>query len=274
MEQMTLGDEHEEETVNVTDDDISGETDDLEASETSQEDQDTDDLTEGHPKKGGVQKKIDKLTRRAKTAEQRLDFYKKLALMGGQKGKETQDDPNAFSKPRPHEDQFDNYTDFIEALTDWKTDKKDFEREKERRVERDVQNQATIRTQAAESRKKHEDFDEVTGDPFLQVTPEMNEAAMGEHYTEIIYALGKNPDLAAQIAVLTPTQQAKEIGKIEARITGKPITETTRAPEPFDQISSGGSSAPKKSLDKMSRKERFAQWEEDRLKEAKARGMA
>jgi hypothetical protein len=63
---------------------------------------------------------------------------------------------------------------------------------------------------------------------------------------DIAYYLGSNPKEAARIAALkSPILQAKEIGKIEAKMASEPVLrKTTSAPPPIAPISGRGSGAP------------------------------
>lgn len=232
-----------------------------------QDDKDAADDSGAEPSddkdKGGVQKRIDQLTREKYEAQRNADFYKGLA-MARQTAQSNQPKPGEFDKPRPKEDDFTDYTQFIEALTDWKADKRDFEREKSRKLDKEASKNADIRAQYRKSRENHEDFDEVALNPGLPFNAAMDEASAGPNYAEILYYLGKNPGKAADIASMTPIQVAKEIGRIEAKITSKP--KDKRLPggvTPPRKLPDGGGSEPK-DIEKMSRKERFAQWDKER----------
>ena len=67
---------------------------------------------------------------------------------------------------------------------------------------------------------KYRDFDAVINNglgPFLN--PTLRESLTGEHGHEVAYWLGKNPAEAARVSALPPLQMAREIGRIESRVT-------------------------------------------------------
>jgi len=63
-----------------------------------------------------------------------------------------------------------------------------------------------------------------------------------ENGPELVHYLGKNPEIADQIASLDPMNAAMQIGVISANLsaTAKTEIQTSAAPEPISTISSGG----------------------------------
>ena len=62
---------------------------------------------------------------------------------------------------------------------------------------------------------------------------------------ELAYYLGSNPKEADRISRMTPLGQAKEIGKIEAKLaSAPPIKKTTSAPAPISPVTARSSGAP------------------------------
>ena len=102
---------------------------------------------------------------------------------------------------------------------------------------------------------KFSDFDVVVveaaknGD--FALTQEMFETAAETAVApDILYHLAKNPDEAAQVAEMTPRQQALWFGRMEAQFTSKPPAEgrkVTQASPPVSSLpkGSGGSGGPK-----------------------------
>ena len=74
---------------------------------------------------------------------------------------------------------------------------------------------------------------------------------------KVMYHLGQNKDLAAQIAGKTPAQQMREIAKLDLTITSKPKkpTKITNAPDAITPVS--GTDSQKKAESEMS----FAEFE-------------
>ena len=102
--------------------------------------------------------------------------------------------------------------------------------------------QAEIMEAYAESeekvRDKYDDFDQVARNPNVPITEVMAEAIYASDVgPEVAYFLGSNVKEAARIARLTPFMQAKEIGKIEAKLASDPpVKKTSNAPAPISPV--------------------------------------
>ena len=95
------------------------------------------------------------------------------------------------------------------------------------------------------ARDKYTDFEQVAYNPKLSITNVMAETIQSSDIgPELAYYLGSNPKDADRIARLSPLSQAKEIGKIEAKLAAEPpMKKTTSAPAPITPVtarSSGG----------------------------------
>jgi hypothetical protein len=131
----------------------------------------------------------------------------------------------APTKPRP--DQFATTEEYVEAVAEWKADlkvKSHFEltekqRQEQMRQQHMQQVQQSYRKMEESAREKYEDFEEVAYNPSVPITPAMaatiQESEMGP---DIAYYLGKNTQEADRIARLAPFLQAKELGKLEAKL--------------------------------------------------------
>jgi hypothetical protein len=98
--------------------------------------------------------------------------------------------------------------------------------------------QQTFQTRAAEFKKATEDYDEVVYNPALAISANMAEdIAESEVGPQLAYYLGKNPDVAREIAALSPRAASRELGKIEARLSApKAAPAVTKAPPPPPKI--------------------------------------
>jgi len=217
-------------------------------------------------KKGGVQKKIDKLTRKAADSDREAAYWKGVAEGGGTK-KETAPTETTTQTGGLKPEDFSTYEDFVRAVADQAASSAREEVRQEYAETAQQDRLKTIQGQYEDARKGHEDFDEVALNPSLPFNQSMMDAAQGENFAEILYVLGKNTTKASQIASLPPLQAAREIGKIEAQITTpikKPVKKKSNAPDPPTIL--GGTNADTVSEDKMSKKQRFAKWDESRRK--------
>lgn len=118
------------------------------------------------------------------------------------------------------------------------------QRQQTARQQSQVLEQYHEREEAA--REKYDDFEQVAYNPTLPVTDVMAETIRhSEIGPDVIYHLGKNPKEAARISKLPPFLQAKEIGKIEAKLaSAPPPTRTTSAPPPITPIAARTTGTP------------------------------
>lgn len=155
----------------------------------------------------------------------------------------------AIDAPKPVSDEpispemFESYEAYAEALAVRKAD--------ELIRQRDVQRQrteidSTYADREEEARIKYDDFEQVVHNPNLHVTNEMVEVIKASEIgPDLAYWLGSNPKEADRIARLSPLQQAREIGKIEAKIASDPpAKKTTSAPAPINPITARNSTNP------------------------------
>ena len=108
--------------------------------------------------------------------------------------------------------------------------------------------------QVAEAKGKYADFDQVALANDLTVTKAMGELIMtSDAGPDVLYHLGQNRALAAQIAAMNQVEAARAIGRIEASLSQpKPRTETN-APTPISPVR--GSASASLNPDKMSYEE-------------------
>jgi hypothetical protein len=87
-------------------------------------------------------------------------------------------------------------------------------------------------------RDKYDDYDQVARNPNVPITEVMAEAIYASDVgPEVAYYLGTNVKEAARISRLSPFLQAKEIGKIEAKLASDPpVKKTSNAPAPISPV--------------------------------------
>jgi len=123
----------------------------------------------------------------------------------------------------------------------------------------------------AEGTKKHADYTtalrELAGEvgdfvkrdgtpsPFMEVVLEV-----AEKPTELLYHLGKNPELASELADLSPAKLAKRLDRIELDLT---TPKQSKAPTPLTPVNPRGSSS--KDPSNMTDRE-FANWRREQIK--------
>jgi hypothetical protein len=97
-----------------------------------------------------------------------------------------------------------------------------------------------------EARGKYDDFEQVAYNPKLPVTDAMAQTIQASEIgPDVIYWLGSNPKEAARISALPGLLQAREIGKIEAKLaTNPPVKRTSTAPAPIAPVAARASGSP------------------------------
>ena len=93
---------------------------------------------------------------------------------------------------------------------------------------------------------KYADFEQVVYNPKLPITNVMAETIQASDVgPDLAYYLGSNPQEAARISRLSPFLQAKEIGKIEAKLLDNPpVKKTSSAPAPISPVTAKAAGNP------------------------------
>lgn len=146
-------------------------------------------------------------------------------------------------KEIPPIDQFESPDAYAEALAVRKAE--------ELLAQREFQKQQAAIEEAyhereEEARAKYDDFEQVAYNPQLRVTDVMAETIKAsEMGPDLAYWLGTNPKEADRISRLSPLLQAREIGKIEAKLAASPPAKpTTSAPAPITPVTARTSGNP------------------------------
>lgn len=210
------------------------------------------------PKGDGVSRRINELTRKRRDAEREAAYWRGVAESSARSTP-----PNEEPKPGLKRVDFDSDEEYISALAKQIREEVRGEWEAEREKERKEKTKRQLQETLSKSREKYEDFDDVALSPNVPISQEMYDAAVGDNMGDILYYLGQHSSEASRIASLPPLAQAKEIGKIEVKITSK-SPKTTNAPNPPAKVGGGGNPPPKPES-KMSRAELHAKWERERL---------
>jgi hypothetical protein len=104
----------------------------------------------------------------------------------------------------------------------------------------------TYHEKEEEARTKYDDFEQVAYNPKLPITTVMAQTIQSSDIgPEVAYYLGANPKEADRISRLAPIMQAKEIGRIEAKLaTDPPVKRTTSAPAPISPVTARSTGSP------------------------------
>lgn len=197
-----------------------------------------------------VQKRINKLER--KMERQRIEADTRAKVQQEMAAKPE------VAQGKPDVSQYTDYADYLEALADYKAEQK-YESLKQadaQKVAKEAEQSEASRVSERqtelieEGERKYDDFEDVVKSDknnysraaFLAILESDNKA-------DIVYHLAKHPEEAAKIAALPAYAQAKEIGKLEDRLSAKAPTKSSNAPSPVTPIS--GSKAMTKSYENM-----------------------
>ena len=150
----------------------------------------------------------------------------------------------APAAPPPEPLKPDNFADaqaYAEAIAERKAQELLAQREAE--AERTAMLDA-YHDREEEARGKYDDFEQVAYNPKLPVTDTMAQTIQASEIgPDVIYYLGSNPKEAERIARLNPLLQAREIGKIEAKLASNPpAKKTSTAPAPIAPVTARTSS--------------------------------
>jgi hypothetical protein len=145
--------------------------------------------------------------------------------------------------PAASADQFESPEAYAEALAYQKAEELIAKREAAKQQSQVLESYQE-REEAA--RDKYDDFDQVAYNPKLPITNVMAETIQSSDIgPDLAYYLGSNPKDAERISRMTPLAQAKEIGKIEAKLASDPpVKRTTSAPAPISPVTARSSGAP------------------------------
>lgn len=140
-------------------------------------------------------------------------------------------------------DRFESTDAYAEALATRKAEELLRQREMQKQ-HREILDAYSEREE--EARNKYDDFEQVAYNPSLPITTVMAQTIQASDIgPEMAYYLGVNPKEADRISKLAPFLQAKEIGKIEAKLAADPpVKKSTSAPAPISPVTAKSSGAP------------------------------
>jgi hypothetical protein len=179
--------------------------------------------------------------------QEELDAIVGKRLAREQRKWEREQAQKAKSQPVPTEplkvDDFADTQTYADALAERKAQELLAKRDAE------AERQATLdayHDREEEARNKYDDFEQVAYNPKLPVTETMAQTIQAsDNGPDVIYYLGSNPKEAERIARLSPLLQAREIGKIEAKLgDNPPAKKTSTAPAPIAPVTARTSGAP------------------------------
>jgi hypothetical protein len=221
------------------------------------------------PSKVFSQEEVDALIGKRLAREQRKWERQQQALKAQQ--------PVAPAELPPPE-QFESTEAYAEALATRKAEELLAQREAQRQQAEMLEAYSELEEEA---RAKYDDFEQVAYNPRLPVTETMAQAIRASDIgPELAYYLGSNPKEADRISRLPAILQAKELGKVEAKLASDPPTKkTSNAPAPITPVttrSAGGSAydtTDPRSIKTMSTSEWIAAERQRQIKKLESRNL-
>ena len=151
------------------------------------------------------------------------------------KWERSQQAPTPPAAPLPSVDQFESEDAYQAAVI-----------ERHEEAKREAETSARYAERVSEVAEKYEDFEQVAYNPNLKISAVMAQAIKASDVgPEVAYYMGLNPTEAERISKLPPLLQAKEIGRLEAKVAAEPPTrKVTNAPEPIQPGKPRSATAP------------------------------
>lgn len=203
---------------------------------------------EAKPESDKLQKRFSELTKQREDAkrEAAAEREAKTALEAQVREMQAKLNPPA-EKPaesdgKPQPGQFTDMTDYVEALSDWKVENALKQRDQQV-VEQGKVKEWTTRLTAAKA--EIPDYDEVMASSTVQVSNEVRDAIIESDVgPQLAHYLASNPDVAEALKAKSPSAAMREIGRLEAKLSGekappavaKPVETPSRAPAPITPI--------------------------------------
>ena len=140
-------------------------------------------------------------------------------------------------------EQFDSTDAYVEALAAQKAEQLLEQREQRRQQSELLE---SYHDKEEKAREKYDDFAQVAYNPNLPITDVMAQSIQSSDIgPDVAYHLGANPKEAERISRLSPLMQAKEIGKLEAKLASDPpVKKTSNAPSPISPITARSTGSP------------------------------
>jgi hypothetical protein len=140
-------------------------------------------------------------------------------------------------------EQFESTDAYVEALAAQKAEQLLAQREQQKQQSALLE---SYHDKEEKAREKYDDFEQVAYNPNLPITDVMAQTIQASDIgPEMAYHLGANPKEAERIARLSPLLQAKEIGKLEAKLAADPpVKKTSNAPTPISPITARSTGSP------------------------------
>lgn len=228
------------------------EPEEIEGDDVDETEDDKEDSIAKPKKKGGFQKRIDKLTKERESFKREADLWKEQAMKAGQKPaeepKKLEAKVEVSKEGKPDPDKFNTLGEYYEALADWKYDQRQKQSDKAKHVET-VKSAYENKVKSFQDKSKEfvktapDFFDTLAEVDHIPLNPALEDLLLrSKNGHELLYDLVKEPEEYERISKLDPTDVAYEMGLRGAKFVKAPSsvetieTKTTKAPPPVKPI--------------------------------------
>lgn len=221
--------------------------------------------TEKAEKQDRVQKRIDKVIKEREGEKRKNEaLQRRVDELEAKKAS-----PEKSESKEPVQENFESYDDYLDALDVYeqnvdaeeskpkgdesKAEVKDNSDEQPTDLSDSQKTAMAIIRETVEAAEKPDDFEDVALNPEVPITGDMLEAlAECEDPAKVMYHLGQNKDLAADIAGKSQAAQMRAIANLDMTVDVKPAkpTKLTNAPDPIAPVK--GSDSQQKHVNDMS----------------------
>lgn len=251
---------------------------------------------ETRKKPKGLEKRFSELTSARDAEKARADaLEKRLADLENAANEKRAPEPDAVPKDefhiaRPKVDNFKTYDDYMEALADWKMEKRDFDRAQDVYVKEVRQKQVEV-VQTWETREKAtkdrvEGYDQLVDKDFIQAfagvdakgrktagiaSPEAMTLLLESNVgPDLLYELAEDDEKLAKFKSMSPARQCAYLGRLEDKYEAadEKTAKVTKAPPPSKSLPKGKAVA-SKSIDPRNGPLSFADYKEWRKQQTK-----
>lgn len=242
-------------------------------SATEQDEDDEDDKPKKKAKRGGYKRRVAKLAAKLSRKDQEIEYWRQKALEKEQaskkqvKSEESDEKSKESAKKadsRPSPEDYDDAAEYIEALTDWKLDKRLEAKEKstkqkteaEKEVHRIEELTAQYQKNYRQYSKENPDFLELAQDLVdegVQLGAELELAVLelGDTALPVLHELIKDVDMLEKMQAMKPQQLYRALGRIESKLEKGAASEGSKSVSQSSQkakMSSSTTSRPLKPI--------------------------
>lgn len=221
--------------------------------------------TDEQPKKKGLERRFSELTTERDAAKARAaELEARLAALEAKTETKKEPEPTVqadeFDKPKPSPDQFSGYAEYVEALADWKLEKRDFDAEQKVHIAEVQQKQAEVVSswdnREKATKERVEGYDQLVDADFMKSFTSGTASREAMTYLlesdagpDLLYELAEDDAKLAGFKSMSPVKQVAYLARLEAKFEAPTKNTTSKAPPPSKALPKGKTVVQTKSID-------------------------